>query len=128
MKKRKIANTVADSTLPKTPITIGGKTYNLCFDLGALSEAETLINAELIRANRSDLINLLFALPVQNLANTRKIFACGIRTFHPELSYEEALKLLTVDALYEAATAIRLAWTAANPEAKDPSDPSRAGK
>lgn len=126
-KIRKIAGTVNDSTLPKTPIVLNGKTYELCFDLGALSEAETSINAELIKAGRTDLVNLLYALPIQNLANTRMLFAAGLRTFHPEIGFDEACKMVTPGALFEVATRVREAWQAANPPEEAPKDPQQPG-
>ncbi|HEV2463546.1 MAG TPA: hypothetical protein VGT04_07065 [Acidobacteriaceae bacterium] len=109
MKSREIANTKKDATLPRTPVMIGGKSYDLCFDLGALSEAET----ELRRQGHD--VNLLAALPTQNLANTRVIFAAAVRAFHPELGFEEAQKMLTIGDLYNVADAIFAAWSAAMP-------------
>lgn len=126
-KRREIAGTVNDPTLPKTPVTIAGKTYNLCFDLGALAEAETAINAELIRAGRTDRINLLYALPLQNLANTRKMFAAGLRTFHPEIAFDDVMRLLTPSVLYDVAKAVREAWKEANPPEDKAADPPRPG-
>jgi hypothetical protein len=112
MKHRNIAGTIADATLPKTPIEIGGVTYQLCFDLGALAEAETAINAELSAAGRGDFVNLLYALPAQNLANTRIVFAAAVRTFHPELSFDAARKLVELPDLYAVALKVRQAWEA----------------
>jgi hypothetical protein len=117
--RRAIANTKADATLPKTPVTVAGKTYDLCFDLGALAEAETSINAELARAGRRDFVNLLYALPVQNLANVRILFAGAVRTFHPELGFEEARELVGMADVFEIAIAIKAAWEAATPAAAE---------
>ena len=124
---RAVAGTTADATLPKTPITIDGKTYNLCFDLGALAEAEMAINRELARRDPPQFVNLLMALPVQNLANTRTVFAAAVRTFHSELTFDEAMALLTLENVHDAALAIRDAWDKATPKAK-PADPLPAGK
>lgn len=126
---RKIAGTVADATLPKTPITIGETTYNLCFDLGALSEAETSINAELARAKSDDRVNVLNALPVQNLSNTRVMFAAALRVFHPEVKFFDALKMVTAPVLFDVALAVRKAWGEAMPEPEaDPVDPPQPGE
>lgn len=113
--KREIAGTPADPTLPKTPVEVGGKTYNLCFDLGALAEAEQAINAELYRAGRKDYVNLLSALPQQNLACTRIVFAAAVRKFHPELGFEAALELVGINDLLTIALAIKDAWEASTP-------------
>jgi len=112
MKTRKIAGTPADPTLPKTSITIDGTDYDLCFDLGALAEAEAALNAE----GRD--VNLLAALPTLNLSNTRLIFAAALRTFHPRISYDEAVSMVTLANVYLIAQAIQDAWKAALPEVK----------
>lgn len=123
-RERKIAGTASDPTLPKTPVEIGGKTYNLCFDLGALAEAETAINAELARAGRTDFVNLLFALPRLNLANVRTIFAAAVRKFHPKLSFDEACAMVDLNSAWDIATAVKGAWEAAQPAAEaDPPAP-----
>jgi hypothetical protein len=125
--ERKIAGTAADTTLPKTPVMVGGKSFNLCFDLGALAEAETAINGELIRAGRKDFVNLLYELPVQNLASTRNVFAASLRTFHPDIGFEEARAMLGFDDLYAVALAIREAWDASIASPGAPKNPSVPG-
>ena len=127
MRTRKIAGTTADATLPKTPVVLGGKTYNLCLDLGALAEAETEINGELLRAGRKESVNLLFALPALNLASVRLIFAAAIRKFHPEISFDEACALVTLVTVYDIAKRIQDVWDAASPVTATP-DPSRPGE
>lgn len=124
MKKREIAGTAADAALPKTPVEVGGKKYNLCLDLGALSEAETAINSEAgyIR------VNLLFALPVLTLGNIRVVFAAALRVHHPEISFDEGQRLLGVDDLLTVATAMREAWNAAQPEAEKAAHPPQPGE
>jgi hypothetical protein len=119
MSKRKIAGTIADATLPKTPVEVNGKTYYLCFTVGALSEAETAINRELGLVGTENEVNLLQALPKQNLANTRLVFAAAVRAFHPELTFDEAAELLEVPDLYPVAVAIREAWARARVQPKD---------
>jgi hypothetical protein len=113
MKQRNIAGTIADATLPKTPMEIDGTTYYLCFTLGALSEAETSINVELARQGSEERVNLLYALPAGNLASTRVVFAAAVRTFQPELSFKEACDLLTFEDIYTVAVKVREAWNEA---------------
>jgi hypothetical protein len=55
------------------------------------------------------------------------MFAASVRKFHPELDFEAALKLLTLDSIYAVATAITDAWKAANPEPEKTADPPRPG-
>jgi hypothetical protein len=117
----KIAQTPADPTLPKTPVTIAGKTYNLCLDLGALAEAEAALIAQVHN------VNLLYALPNQNLSNTQVVFAAALRKFHPEITFEEAKRLLTIDALYTVALKLQEAWKAATPEVDTTQSPPQPG-
>lgn len=107
---------IVDSTLPRTPVTIGGKTYDLCLDLGALSEAET----ELVRKGHD--VNILMSLPPVNLTATRIIFGAAMRRFHPEISYEQAVAMLTPKYIHGAYIAIVEAWN------KSVSEPDEAGE
>lgn len=121
---RKIAGTAADPTLPKTPIVIGGKTYDLCFDLGALAEAETAINAELARAGSPERVNLLAALPVPNLVNTRLLFAAAVRKFHPEIPFRAAMEIPALEDLYNVSALVAESWSASMPApAENPPQP-----
>lgn len=107
---RKVAGSPADPTLPKTPITIDGNVYNLCFDFAALAEAESALNAE------GHNVNLLAALPTLNLANTRTVFAAALRTFHSDIAFDDAVKLVNFGNAYTIAGAIADAWEAAIPK------------
>jgi hypothetical protein len=122
-KKRTVAGTKADAMLPRTPIEIRGKMYDLCFDFGAIAEAETAINGELLRAGREDRVNLLIALCEQNLANTRALFAGCIRTFHPEIGFDQAVAMVGPDNVFAIAMAMRDAWSRSIPEPEKPADP-----
>lgn len=124
MATREIAGTSRDATLPRTPITIRGREYNLCFDLGALSEAETAINAEFAKAKLPERVNLLLAISNPNLANTRIMFAAAVRTFHPELSFEEARELLRIGDVFDVMTAVSAAWAASTGNGAKPDRPS----
>lgn len=109
-KARKISGTQTDPTMPKTPITIDGKEYNLCFDFGALAEAESALTAE------GHNVNLLAALPQFNLSNTRIVFAAALRTFHPEIGYEQAFGMVNFGNVYTIAGVIADAWEASLPK------------
>jgi hypothetical protein len=124
MGKREISNTVADPTLPKTPVEIDGKTFNLCFDLGALAEAEMYFNQQFARQRQldkhfvADDVNLLRALPELNLSNVRIIFPCAAHKFQPTLGFAEGQSLITLKNVYAVASAIASAWQEAVPEAE----------
>lgn len=111
MSKRAISNTTADPTLAVTPVVIGDKEYKLCFDYGALAEAEAHYNAQ------GHNVNLLFSLPKFSLESVRINFACSVRKFHPELSFEDACKLVTIKSMTAIANAVATAWYAEMPEA-----------
>ena len=106
MKKKNASKTVTLPTdLSKTPITIADKTFNLCFDMEALSDAEEFFNM------RGANINLLRSLSSLGLKSVRNVFPCALHTYHPEISFKEAQKLLTIQAAYEVAAAVVAIWT-----------------
>lgn len=111
-KKRIVANTVADPTLGTADITIAGKTYTLCFDMGALAEAELHFR----RAGED--VHLLSAFPQASLASVLILFPCAIHKFHPEISFKEAQEIVSksMTAIYATAALITVAWKNAMPE------------
>jgi hypothetical protein len=124
MAKREISGSLADATLPRTPVTIGSKEYFLCFDLGALAEAETAINMEFARAKLPERVNLLVSLSELNLKNVRILFAAAVRTFQPEIGFEEARDLLALGDVFRVVAALEASWSAATAEPeKNPLQP-----
>lgn len=99
-----------DPTLETTQITLGGKTYTLCFDLEALAEAETA----LIQAGVPG-VNLLQSLSLGsvNLQGMRSLFAASLRKFQPTLKPKEAMALVTTRNLYKVWNAVIEGWTKA---------------
>lgn len=104
-KKRRV-----DPSLPFSVITLGGNEYRMCFDLGALAEAE-----ESLVAKGHD-VNLLAALPRLNLNSTRILFAASLYAFQPEISFQQALALVTPQSLFQVASAVVDAWKESMPE------------
>ena len=90
------------SDLPFYPIDLDGKSYKLCFDLRELAKAEQ----ELRREGHG--VDLLLALNVGalNLDAVETLFAATVRTFHPELKYDDAVALVTLSSVYHIATVI----------------------
>lgn len=103
-------NNIVDATLPKTPITIGGKTYEMCLDLGALSKAEQELVAE------GNDVKLLLCLPPITLQSLRILFAASLRQFQPDLPYKDALQLLNLGNVQDAYSVVVKAWNAAMAE------------
>jgi hypothetical protein len=102
-----------DPTLQTWEVKIGGKSHTLCFDLRFLARAEREL-----RAAGND-VNLFRALPGQTLDNIFTMFACSLRRFHPEISYDDACGLLTPAQVYVVSDAINKLWEASIP-APDP--------
>jgi len=100
------------STLPKTPVEISGKVYDMCFDMDALSDAEEFFNRE-----EGAKVNLLKSLSSLGLWSVRQVWPCAVHTYHPELSFKEAQRILTIQATYEVAAAIVAIWTPTAQEA-----------
>jgi hypothetical protein len=99
-----VAKIQVDPTIESSEIVIDGKVYRMCFDLGALAEAEDRLIA------RGWNINILDAFPRLNLSSVRTMFAVSLHKFHPEIAYEDALALLTLPYVYKAGVAIKDAW------------------
>jgi hypothetical protein len=116
-KKVSVSPTVAnDSAKPELdlsnmPVEIGGKTYSLSFEFGALAEAERFFKRQGHRAS------LILALPDFGLESIREVFACAAHAHHPELTWEAAQALVTIESMYPVATLIQQAWNIA--EAKN---------
>jgi hypothetical protein len=126
--KREITGTIDDATLPRTPIVLRGKEYNLCFTIAALSEAEITINAERERAKLPERVNLLAAMTELNLRNVVVLFAAALRTFHPEISFNDAMELPQFGTdIFRVLAAIEAAWIAATPPAEKSADPPEPG-
>lgn len=116
LKKTPQAKFLADPTLATTDVVIDGKVYRMCFDMQALGQAEEDLIAE------GHDVQLLLALPKFNIKNTLIIFAASIRRFHPEISYEDAVRLVTLPYVYTVAAAIQEAWKKAMPDAASAED------
>jgi hypothetical protein len=110
-KKNKVApTTVTASTAPdvsRIPVEIDGKTYDLCFEFVELAAAERLFRSQ------GHKLNLLIALPELTLESVREVFPCAAHKFHPELTWDQAQALVTMQSVYPIATAILLAWNGA---------------
>lgn len=123
MGKRVIENTIADPTLATTTIKIKGKEYTLCFDMGALAEAELHFR------RAGDPINLLNAFPEISLSSVLIIFPCAVRKFHPDLTFKQAREIIgsSLPAIYAVAPFIMQAWKDAmpdiDPEQEKPENP-----
>jgi hypothetical protein len=92
--------------LARMPVEISGQTYFLSFEFSALAEAERFFKGQGAR------FNLLLALPDLGLGSIREVFPCAAHTHHPELTWEAAQALVTMESVYPIATVIQQAWNA----------------
>jgi len=110
-----------DPTLPFTEIDIAGKTYKMCFDLGALAKAED----ELVGLGNN--ASLLMAMVGLTFSRIRTLFAVSLHVYHPELDFETCKSWVTRDNISEVALAIHSAWNANAPDpdpVKNPPQPA----
>jgi hypothetical protein len=105
MKRKNASKTVTlPSDLSKTPIEIAGKTYMCCFDMDQMADAEEFFNS------RGENVNLLRSLSSLGLKSVRAVFAVALHTYHPEIGFKDAQKLLSLPASYKVAAAIGAIW------------------
>lgn len=95
---------------PRTPVELGGRRYDLCFNLGAVALAQQEFD------RRGHDVNLLESLPALNLANVRVLFPRTLRKYHLDLDFASAQQLVTWESVYAVAGALRAAWHAAAPD------------
>jgi hypothetical protein len=113
-----------DPTLLTSKVKIGGREITMCWDLGSLARAE-----HELRSSGHD-VNLLKALPALTLENTMVLFAASVRRFHPEITFEKAMKMLTLANVYTVGVAIADAWarSLADPGKDAEENPTQPGK
>jgi hypothetical protein len=102
----------ADPAIEYTEVELDGNKYRMCMDYDSLAEAEEHFQA----AGKN--ISLLMALPNMNLKNIRIVFAAAIHRYHPELSFEEAMRIVTLPNSLTIAYKISEAWRKALPDAE----------
>jgi hypothetical protein len=92
----KIANNPSvDPTLPKVELKLGNETFFLCFTFAAIAQAEAKLRALGMQ------INMLHALDLSSMDATRivPLLYAALATHQPDLSFEDAAKLVTLKNL-----------------------------
>jgi len=111
-----------DPLLPRTPIEIDGKTYDLCFTIGALAEAKSRLRKAGVE------INLLQSINFSDMDADviPPLFFAALLPFQPEMTQEKAYALVTLQTIvpiYQAlANAYLRAWGTKD-EVKNPGPP-----
>jgi hypothetical protein len=103
-----IDNASGGLDLDNMPVEINGKTFVLSFEFGALAESEQFFK------RKGHRVCLILALPDFGLESIREVFPCAAHTHHPELTWEAAQALVTMESVYPIATVIQQAWNAAS--------------
>ena len=115
-KKVKVAGAPAlDPTLPKVSLELAGETWQLCFDYAALAIAE-----QKLRAAGHD-VNMLIAMNMRELGAVKlpAVFFAGLVRHHPEITWEKAESLLTLETYETIYCAVVQAYIASCPSLKE---------
>lgn len=113
-----------DPTLLTSTVTIKGKEYTLCFDLLSLARAEH----ELRKAGHD--VNLFEILPVDTAERLLTMFAVALRRFHPDIPFEDALRIPGLGSFYQLRLAVVDAWRRSleEPEVDSSKNPTQPGE
>lgn len=109
-----------NATLKTTTLTIRKKEYSLHLDFAALSTAEALLRKQGIQANLLQSLNLS-ELDASGLA--AMLFA-ALRRDHPEMTYLDALGLISLPNLGKVFDALLEAYVAAQKDTDGEEDAS----
>lgn len=88
----------------KVPIEIDGKTFFMSFVFADLAKAERHFKRQGHRPQ------LLIDLPQNTLDSVCSVFPCLVHTHHPELTWEQAQALVTLNSAYPIVIAIAQAY------------------
>jgi len=112
MVKRKTAGTVNDPTIRFAVLKIDEKDYSVCYDFGAIAEAEKATGANLLQGLAALLLDSATANQYLGL------FFAGLRKAQPELTLDEAARLVRIDTMPDIRFALVQAYNLSMPEKK----------
>lgn len=107
-----VGDPAIDPTMPDVTITLKGETYHLCFTYGALAIAERKLS------DAGQRVNLLQAIDL-NAERLPYAFYASLVTAHPDMTFEDASKLLTMKSYPEIYSGVIDAFTASMAEPED---------
>ena len=112
-----------DPLLPRTPVTIDGKRYDLCFTFNALAQAKIGLRARGIH------FNLLRSLDLAEIDvdAIQPLFYAALLPFRPEMTVEEAFALVTLQTCDVILMGIVEAYGAAFGAQREEGGPPPAG-
>ena len=110
----------ADPTLPFTPIALRGEDYKMCFDFGAIGQAEQ----ELRKQGCG--VYLIFAPWSSDILVVTALFAASLAVYHPEIDFEAAKALVGWDTAIDVMNGINAARAQFMPEEEKKPNPPQA--
>lgn len=116
-RNRSVAGTPADPTLQFVPITIKGKTFDLCYDFNAVAEAEKLCGANLLQGIGGVILHTMTA------AQFRGLFYAALIKAQPKMTIEAAGALMDMETMPEIREKLLEAYGVSMPE-KTPDPPA----
>jgi len=115
----------ADPLLPRTPVEIEGKTYDLSFDCRAMAEGRRLLRGT------GSTVNLLRSVMVDDIdADTvLPLFFVALLPYQPDMTIEKAYSMVTLRTVGVIVEALLLAYARAwDPSAKFAENPPEEPK
>jgi hypothetical protein len=109
-KPKTVAGTAADPVVRYTPLEIDGSTYRLAYDFNAIAQVE-----------QSQGVNLLknFMVSELNASSLRGILYAGLLKAHPEMTMEDAGRLIHPRNINSILETVVRAYEASMPEKKE---------
>jgi len=95
---------MSDPTQPVTKLTIGKEEYALQFDFEAIAEAEDALDRPLITGLSQRDVNR------PKISTVRSMFYAALRRSRPDLTFEQASALVTVQTLRTIWQAVVIAY------------------
>lgn len=106
---------------PSTLIEIGGRTYQLGFTYGSIRSAKLALRARGIELN----LMRSFGLAEIDADTLPELFFAALRVHHPDVTFEDALSLISVRNCLRVAEAIATAYIASMSDPEGGADAER---
>jgi hypothetical protein len=122
MPKKIAGKPATDTTLPNVPVKIGGHEYHLAFTYGSLATAERKAAEAGLKINALEAIDFSDV----NATKIQVLFFAALQAQHPNLSFEEASNLLTLQNSSRVYSAVVKAYISSmsEPDEDAPKDPT----
>jgi predicted neutral ceramidase superfamily lipid hydrolase len=124
--KTAVALPESNPTQQTTDVVIGDKVYRMCLNVRSLAQAERELNR---MGYKVILLRGLASLQLLELDTILVLFAASIRKFHPDISFDDAIDMVTLPYVMPVAEALIDAWNKCLPaqETDVAGNPTEAG-